>query len=222
MNILAYLSLIIYIVFLALNIYFNIIDKNWEKGFFKVLLMPVLAIFYLSVFKDYGLIIMLAIVFSWFGDVFLLKTRQRDIIFGMLSFSLAHIMYILQIVYKMEFKNINYIFVSILIVLYFGIGIFISTYLREYVKKTLKNLTNLIYVYGTLLSILGIFSMIVGLNNLYSGGIYLMLGSNLFILSDIILSYNLFIKNDKISSILVMFIYSISQLFLIIGFGYLI
>lgn len=222
MKILSFISLIAYIIFLFFNLYNKYIEKKSDSSFFKVLLMPVLGIFYFSSFRNFSILVVLALFFSWLGDIFLIKTKMKDVLFGIFCFSLAHIFYIFQLTKLIEFKNLNYIFISVLIVLYFGLSIFVSMVLKEYATKILKKYTNVIFIYSSLLSLLSIFSILVGLNSKFLVSVYLILGSNLFMLSDSILSYNLFVKREKITDILVMLTYGLAQLFIVLGFGNLI
>lgn len=222
MKILSFISLIAYIIFLFFNLYNKYIEKKSDSAFFKVLLMPVLCIFYFSSFRNFSILVVLALFFSWLGDIFLIKTKMKDVLFGIFGFSLAHIFYIFQLTKLIEFKNLNYIFISVLIVLYFGLSIFVSMVLKEYATKILKKYTNVIFIYSSLLSLLSIFSILVGLNSKFLVSVYLILGSNLFMLSDSILSYNLFVKREKITDILVMLTYGLAQLFIVLGFGNLI
>lgn len=222
MKILSYISFFSYIIFLILNLYNKYIDKKVETAFFKALLMPVLLIFYLSSFRNFTFFILLALILSWLGDLFLIKTNKRNMIFGIISFSITHILYIATIIKFIDFKNINYIFLSILIVFYFGIAIFLSFFLIEYAHKLLRQYTNIIFLYSLLLSTLAITSVLAGLNSKFLTGFYLILGSNLFMVSDSVLSYNLFVKRDKFTDILIMFTYAIAQLLIILGFGNLI
>ncbi len=65
------------------------------RGVTKVLLMPLLCALYLASAKELRLLVVLALVFGWLGDVFLLfKNGRLFMLLGICSFGLGHIFYI--------------------------------------------------------------------------------------------------------------------------------
>lgn len=71
-------------------------NSGWLNLIFKPLLMPLLALYFLSQKNNHKKQILLALFFSWLGDLFLMFQHKSEIYFmlGLLSFLLAHIWYI--------------------------------------------------------------------------------------------------------------------------------
>lgn len=96
-------TIILHIVFtltLVVILYANMAGNDLLEHWFKPLLMPVLAI-YLTVFskglhREMVVLMLLAILFSWGGDILLMYTSQSEkfFLFGLSSFLLAQICYI--------------------------------------------------------------------------------------------------------------------------------
>lgn len=73
LEIFSYIILFIYTIFTIGNLYMILQKKTRERNFFNVLLMPLLALFYLLRFKNHNILIYLAIFSFWIGDILLTK-----------------------------------------------------------------------------------------------------------------------------------------------------
>lgn len=92
---------IILVALFGFHIYSLTGDNDMQMAISKSLLMPVLAVVYLILGKlreshKLDLLIVLALIFSWFGDVFLIKGHQEPnfFMYGLGAFLVAHIFYI--------------------------------------------------------------------------------------------------------------------------------
>ena len=217
-GIFSYIVLIIFFLFSFGNLYMNYKEKETEKAFFKVFLMPFLALFYFLHFKNLSNFILIALLFSWMGDVILIRSNVKNVVLGIIFFSIAHIMYIIQMGIMIEIRNLNYILTIFILIFYLGMGYFVNSFIREYAYKTLKKRTNIIYYYGGLLCLLCSFSILLATNSI-NGALYLIFGSNLFLLSDTILSYSLFVRQNKLINSSIMATYLLGQIFIVFGFG---
>ena len=85
-----------FIIFISVSIIhvFGIILKLPEISFFTkpFLLLSLLTLYVVSVEKRNKLYVM-ALIFSFFGDVFLMKNRQLFFIIGLISFLIAHFLF---------------------------------------------------------------------------------------------------------------------------------
>ena len=86
-KIISYLILLIYTLFTFGNLYMILQKKNTERNFFNVLLMPLLALFYFFRFKNHDILIYLAILFFWFGDILFTRRNKKNIIMGLPLFN---------------------------------------------------------------------------------------------------------------------------------------
>ena len=194
-------------------------DLSWLHNFAKPLLMPALVLLILKVthasFHRRKLIVA-GLFFSWLGDIFLLFESRQPLffIFGLASFLLAHICYI---VYFLSIKSDK---ISLLkkqpayILLVFGYGIGLVWLLLPY----LHELKIPVILYATviccmLLCSVHVFSKLKGPANLF-----FVTGAVLFVLSDSLLAINKFYQPLPWAGIWIMLTYSAAQYFIVKGF----
>lgn len=189
------------------------VGLNWakrkESDYVKLILMPLLLFVYL--FRDFthpG--VLLALGFSWMGDVFLIRD-DRFFIPGLISFLLAHVCYIVTIFPIIRLTHW-------LILMPFALALaFAQWYVVAQfdVSEDHRKLAVPIVLYATVLIVMAGGLMLLSLNG--QKPFALMLGGGLFLASDFILQWKLFVKTDRVKSALVMLTYTLAQL-LIIGY----
>jgi len=155
------------------------------------------------------LLIITALVCSWFGDTFLMFQVQNSLFFilGLASFLLAHIAYIFAF---NKFKG--YVSKS---TLYLFIAIF-STYslvLAFALWPGLGDMKMPVIAYALVITLMGItgFAKNWKVNNL------ILIGVVLFILSDSLIAYTKFVAPVKLSRLLIMSTYIAAQFLIIKG-----
>lgn len=219
LGIFSYIILFIYTIFTTFNLYMILQKKDTERSFFNVFLMPLLALFYFLAFKNHSIFIYLAIFSFWLGDIFFTKKIKKNIILGFNLFFIGIIFYIVKLATLIKISNLNYLMTLFTIILYSGLVFFEIAISYEYAKKYFKRDIIFLYIFAGLNSILCIFTILTAISAYQNGIWYLILGSNLFLLSNSAFSYSIFIKNNRFFNICATLIYSISQLLIIIGFG---
>jgi uncharacterized membrane protein YhhN len=190
-------------------------DVPKSRFFSKPLLMPLLLLFYLLSSKQPINFIIFALIFSFFGDLFLLwEKRKFFFILGLLSFLFAHIFYILTFLYTSNyFKGVPF-YLYLFIIPYIIYGLYIFKFLGESIEKI--KIPILIYI---ITIIFMSFSTIpryyyVGFNEF----IFPFIGSILFIISDSLLAIKVFKNKIPENSISIMLTYIFAQFFIILGF----
>lgn len=187
--------------------------------FTKPMLMPALALYFLAeihFFEKYKLnktaiLIIIALIFAWFGDLFLMWTGVNPNFFmaGLGSFL------IMQLCYIFLFKpfNINDLKENIILnglVILFGISIF------SYLYNTLGPLQIPVFVY-----FLAILSMVLSAVGMYAreaiAGKIVVWGAVLFMISDSLIAINKFKFNLPYSGFLIMITYILAQWLIING-----
>ncbi len=157
--------------------------------------------------------ILLALVFSWIGDVFLLFDDKRETFFllGLSSFLLAHVFYIFffhQVRQMEKIKSRGWILVPV-VLYYLALTTLLSPYLGD--KKIP------VYVYGIVISSM----LLLAVHMLYSknriAGRWIFTGALLFIISDSLLAINKFYHPLAYAGQLVMLTYGIAQLCIVYG-----
>jgi uncharacterized membrane protein YhhN len=157
--------------------------------------------------------IVLALLFSWVGDVLLMFQENDKLFFllGLSSFLLAHICYIFYFAkVKQDGRIRSSIFIFFIAGLY-GLAIlwFLSPYLGE-MKWPVR-------IYGTIISVM--FAMALHIVFLKNKKIaYLIIvGTSLFVISDSVLAFNKFYQSFVSADLIIMLTYGLAQLFITKG-----
>ena len=196
------LQIILVIVF-AIDLFF-IFDNQPELRFFtKPLLIPILILMYFSQLKSLKAhldkFFLAGLALSFFGDLFLLF--KWGFLPGLGSFLLAHVFYIIS--FRKKNQNTIWKFWPIILGLYASVLlVFLFPYLKEMKIPVL--------IYAIVISVM-MYSAIKTNNR------NLIIGALLFLISDTLLSVNLFLKPLMILNLLVMITYVSAQWFLVRG-----
>lgn len=195
------LLVILSILFISDLILITQDEYHFLRFFTKPLLVPlVIAIYLLSATKKSGINswFLSGLIFSFFGDMFLLF--KWGFLPGLGSFLLAHVLYILSFV-KLRvtkmYASIPFILLHLVFLVYF---------LHPY----LKEMEIPVIVYGIALSTMAYFS-------LCSKNKWLVVGAFLFVISDSLLSFNVFVSYSTGMELCVMTTYVLAQLSLTRG-----
>lgn len=174
--------------------------------------MPSLLLFYISCTSSPNTFIILALVFGFLGDVFLMRTGLFFIA-GLLSFLIGHAFYIIALLGQVSFSNIP-VWFYILILSYILYGVLIY-------KKLLPHLESMkvpVLIYLTVILVMS-FSSLIRVWNTDSYCFWLpFIGSLLFISSDSMLSFNIFNSTHRWREVLVMITYIAAQFLIVLGF----
>jgi uncharacterized membrane protein YhhN len=179
----------------------------------KPLLMPALLIYFVKtkyVRSFSSTLLTFALLFSWAGDVFLLFQEDSPsmFLFGLVSFLLAHVVYIVvfqRLSEKTQTKPLQYS-ISILLVLYGGLLTFL-------LWPGLGNMEIPVMIYAAAITIMGI-SAVIRKGRGYG---VLLIGALCFIASDSILAYNKFFAAIEFSSLWIMSTYLLAQFLIVQG-----
>jgi uncharacterized membrane protein YhhN len=180
-------------------------------------LIPLLVIYFVSAIKIFSSSlkkwIILALLFSWAGDVLLMSESKNSnfFIFGLVAFLIAHIFYILyyENIIRLENLKKNYwLFVPVLI--YYAVLIYI-------LSPNLGDMKLPVRIYGVVISYMLIQALQVGRIRNRPAAVLMITGAVLFIISDSILALNKFYKPFEYAGILIMFTYGTAQLLITLG-----
>lgn len=189
-------------------------DISW---FIKPFLIPFL---FLAVYScgDFPSkkFLLLALTFSWIGDVVLLFADKGKLYFiiGLASFLISHIAYIILFSKQLRInstrnKAIFWVGITVIIV-----------YLMVMLSVLLPSLGDLkipVFVYAIVLSTMLLFAFKGYLKWSKPAGMYILLGAVVFVGSDSILAFNKFYEPIKFSSFLIMSTYIIAQYLIVVG-----
>ena len=197
-----FLYSLLFLLFLA-DLVFIYLDKANFRFISKNLLMPFLLMIYLSEAKFHqiklDLFFILGLIFSFLGDFFLLLTS--GFLLGLGSFLLAHIFYII------SFKKRSLSRVSV------GVVVVLLLYLVSLLSFLFPHLNEMkipVIIYGIIISMMLYFSIKTQEKLLIVGALF-------FVISDSVLSVNLFVNSSLLLNLLVMITYVLAQVLLVKG-----
>lgn len=191
----------------AADLFFVYQNQNAPRFFTKTLLLPLLLLLYIFSARNpnhsnneplNGLFVA-GLIFSFFGDFFLLFSW--GFLPGLGSFLLAHFFYILCFT-KLGIKKHLPILAAGLLVYVTGLIFSLFPYLKEMKIPVI--------IYGVVIAAMLYFAVRTTNHNL-------ILGAVLFVISDSILAFNLFVKETTVLSMIVMITYISAQWFLVKG-----
>lgn len=183
----------------------------------KPLLLPLLIVFFIiqtndciSSLKKW---VLLALFFSWAGDVLLMFEPMNGnfFIFGLAAFLVAHIFYIIlfdQIRVKEKLKQ------SLLPLLPIA---FYYIFLISLLQPHLGEMKKPVIIYGLIISIMLSFSIDLWRLKDRLTSVYIISGALFFVASDSILAINKFYRSFENAGIVIMLTYGIAQLLIVLG-----
>jgi uncharacterized membrane protein YhhN len=179
----------------------------------KTLLMPLLAVIYAVFSRQPSIFILSALFFGWIGDVILLGDRNINSIGGLISFAVGHICYCLGMIHSVQGCHPA----GYLSVLYILVTVFICW--KAAVSHCSGKFRPLGIIYSVFLSSTGASVLYL----LFSSGFALpylicFTGAAMFVVSDCILTREIFLKRTDHGGFAVMLTYIIAQSSLIAGF----
>jgi len=202
----------VFALFSVIHLIFCYIEHEFYRKFTKVILVPILMLYVIesgSFELEYALI--MALLGSFLGDIFLLNQDNKvNFLAGLSSFLVAHVFYIMLLESRLDFND------NILIVLVFGLLVMaVLAYMT--IRRVVKSMTIPVILYSLTLFVVTLFSGVLLINSpsWYNASIFI--GSLLFMFSDSLVAYSLFIKDFKRKHLYIMVTYLLAQLLIVIG-----
>lgn len=175
--------------------------SNWTKP----LILTFLLLFYLNATVEKMSLYIGAVLFSLLGDVLLIFNGELNFILGLLSFLIAHVLFIV-IVFKDLRKSTLKAKLGVLIpfsIVCLGLILFL--------KDSLGEMLIPVIVYAAVISAFGAVSLLNYMGSRSRNSLVLFLGSVLFITSDSILAIDKFYESKALFSVLIMLTYISAQ-----------
>lgn len=157
------------------------------------------------------ILLVLSLLFSWAGDIFLLGKTGDFFLAGLGSFAVAHICYIILLSVKVDRTWRKRWWRMLPLWLYFGILMYFL------VPAIVENEEHHPFLYPVLFYSLLLMSMgkAALLRNSFCAWTWL--GAILFIISDSMIAWNMFVGSIPLASVLIMFTYISAQLLIVKG-----
>lgn len=206
-----------YVAFSLLYLLILLLGYESLDLFLKPVLIPILG-FGVYLYRKFPTknALLLALLFSWIGDVILLFADIAEIYFilGLISFLTAHIIYCVLFNNQIKVKTPKNRIV-------FAIGSFIiALYLIIMLSVLLPSLGDLkipVIVYASVISIMLLFAFNGFLVWENPGNKYIFVGAIVFVISDSILAVNKFYTPIERSSFFIMLTYLVAQYLIVVG-----
>lgn len=212
------LQAIVLLIFLGISC-FHLADcwnDNNRRFRTKPLLMILLILFYLFSAKDFCIPLIVGLIFSFAGDVLLIRKGNNWLLLGGISFLGAHISYIVLFLKRLDPSSLLMPVAIVVPIIYGLAGLLVILTIR---KSAPAPLTVGLYIYLLVNAAMNLFALLNLLSYRSTGSLLSFIGAIFFFLSDCILFLSIFTP-EKIRfhpHFLVMSTYILAQLLITTG-----
>jgi uncharacterized membrane protein YhhN len=195
----------------AVHLVFSLVHKSALQTLTKIFLVPLLGAVYVFGAKNPAIPILLALIFGWGGDMFLLKINNaRFFRLGLASFLLGHLCYIPSFLYAAGGLHSTALIISA------AVALPLSFAIHSLIKPEKKmNLPVIAYEIVILLMSLSALQLLISRRDGWS--LLVFAGSLCFLVSDTLLAYFNFRTKPKQGDFFVMLTYIAAQAGIIWG-----
>ena len=200
---------------------YNQIYYPWIEYISKPLIVLSMIIFIMIMTKGVNLPfkkwILLALVFSWFGDILLLFVEDYTsfFLYGLIAFLISHVFYILafsKVVHKpldvALFKRYPW-----MLLIPYGYAVYIYSELKSHLGEMALPVLIYMFVISTMLALaMSRYGKVA-----MSSFLWILMGAVLFVASDTILAINKFHHSVAFAEYLIMISYMLAQFFIVKG-----
>lgn len=210
-----YVMLIIFAISTTIHLYASLkSDKPLRDKSKPFILLSLLGFYCLSV-DNIVLTVVLALVFSWIGDILLINKGIKWFTAGGIAFMVSHLFFILSYAKYIKYDSINKVILILLPVLFIVVSLIIFKFLRPHLPKPLFYP---MMGYLILNGMMNCFAWFRALSTTGIAAIVTAFGALLFFVSDSSLFFVRFDKNSILKThFLVMLTYSIGELLIVLG-----
>ena len=220
-----YIFLVLYLITSVLHLIASYRDdKDWRRRTMPLLLF-FLILFYVTSPQEKNVYLILALVFSWLGDLLLMGKGNTMFTLGGISFGLSHLFFIFTFTGFIIFEHVNLVFVILLFTIYAVLSYIVIKLVKD---TTPKKMVVPMYVYLIFNTIMNLFAfMQTGFGNrqelTFSFTLVSYIGAALFFISDCVLFVVRYYKDPEAiwkKHFTVMFTYLLAELLIVLGVLY--
>ena len=209
------LSIILFIISTAIHLYASLKKDKPLRNKSKPFILFSLLLFYCFSAEPIKITVVLALIFSWIGDILLIPDGIKWFTAGGISFMISHFFFVLSYMQDVDFSKINPIVVAVLGIFVLTVVFFIFRRLKPLLPKALFYP---MYLYLLINGAMNCFAIFRYLSNKDLAGIITVIGAALFFVSDCSLFFVRFDKNSRLKThFLVMLTYSIGEFLIVLG-----
>ena len=211
------LFLILYIAVSALHLYASWRDEPDLRRKTKPFLLILLLLYYLFASKNLSLLLILALLTSWLGDVLLIPKGNKWFTLGGIAFMFSHLFFVLVYCGQITLSRVNPVVIALVAALYFGFSLLIIRSIRD---RTPKAMVAPMYFYLICNSTMNVFAFMQLLSRRSPGAAAAYLGALLFYASDCCLFLVRYGKKPEIifkKHFTVMLTYLLGEALIVVG-----
>ncbi len=210
-----YIFLAVFIVSTAIHLYASFKNDKKLRNITKPFILLALLGFYALTARAVYWEIILALFFSWLGDVLLIPKGTKWFTAGGIAFMISHIFFILGYSREIAFSSIPVVLIVLLAVFFAATVTFIFSKLKKHLPKALFYPMFLYLLINGAMNCFAIFRLV---GNPTVSTAITALGAALFFISDTSLFFVRFNKESRMKShFIVMLTYSVGELLIVLG-----
>ena len=213
-----YLSLIIFFVSTAIHLFASLKQDKPLRNRTKPFIVLSLIAYYCFSVSQPRILVILALIFSWIGDILLIPPGNKWFTAGGISFMISHFFFVLSYVKDIRFDELDPVLV-IALGLFFFIQVAITfKRLKPYLPKALFYP---MYLYLLINGTMNCFAIFRYMCSKDTPTLITLIGAILFFISDTALFFVRFKKDGRLRThFIVMLTYSIAELLILLGLIY--
>ena len=215
MKILGYTMLAVFFLSAAIHLFASLKQDKALRNRTKPFILLGLLGFYCCAAEPIIWFTVLALVFSWLGDILLIPKGVKWFTAGGIAFMVSHVFFILSYLWQIDFAVVTPWLAALLIVFFVAASLILFRFLRPHLPKQLFYPMLMYLILNGMMNCFAWFrSMTIG----GAAGVITAVGALLFFLSDSSLFFVRFHKNSPLKThFLVMLTYSLGEFLIILG-----
>lgn len=210
-----YVFLAVFIIATAIHLYASLKQDKKMRNMTKPFILLALLGFYVLAARVPSTFIILALIFSWLGDVLLMPKGVKWFTAGGIAFMISHVFFILGYLKDVNFAAIPVWLVILLAVFFVSVVTYIFSKLKPHLPKALFYP---MFLYLLINGAMNCFAIFRWVSVPSAATLTTAIGAALFFISDSSLFFVRFNKDSRLKThFLVMLTYSISELLIVLG-----
>ena len=210
-----YVFLAVFIIATAIHLYASLKQDKKMRNMTKPFILLALLGFYVLAARVPSTFIILALIFSWLGDVLLMPKGVKWFTAGGIAFMISHVFFILGYLKDVNFAAIPVWLVILLAVFFVSVVTYIFSKLKPHLPKAL---VYPMFLYLLINGAMLCFAIFRWVSVPSAATLTTAIGAALFFISDSSLFFVRFNKESRMKThFLVMLTYSIGELLIVLG-----
>ena len=210
-----YVFLAVFIIATAIHLYASLKQDKKMRNMTKPFILLALLGFYVLAARVPSTFIILALIFSWLGDVLLMPKGVKWFTAGGIAFMISHVFFILGYLKDVNFAGIPVWLVILLAVFFVTVVTYIFSKLKPHLPKALFYP---MFLYLLINGAMNCFAIFRWVSVPSAATLTTAIGAALFFISDSSLFFVRFNKESRMKThFLVMLTYSIGELLIVLG-----